>query len=95
MQLFCILFHYALHYYNTALYVHICTTLGLTHACSHANRVSGVDSTSLCEAHPGVLSDSLTELAWYLAQRKSAWYTLMRFRLIKNGNAHAYDVYTV
>ena len=24
-------------------------------------------------------------LAWYLAQRKSAWYTLMRFRLIKSG----------
>ena len=53
--------HYALHYYNTAFYVHICTTLGLTRARSHANRVSGVDSTSLREAHPGVLSDSLTE----------------------------------
>ena len=24
-------------------------------------------------------------LAWYPAQRKSAWYTLMRFRLIKSG----------
>ena len=36
-----------------------------------------------------------TYLAWYPAQRKSAWYTLMRFRLIKNGVAHAYDVYTV
>ena len=35
------------------------------------------------------------DLAWYPAQRKSAWYTLMRFRLIKNGVAHAYDVYTV
>ena len=34
-------------------------------------------------------------IAWYPAQRKSAWYTLMRFRLIKNGIAHAYDVYTV
>ena len=32
-----------------------------TRARSHANRVSGVDSTSLREAHPGVLSDSLTE----------------------------------
>ena len=35
------------------------------------------------------------KLAWYPARRKSAWYTLMRFRLIKNGVAHAYDVYTV
>ena len=26
-----------------------------------------------------------TNVAWYLAQRKSAWYTLMRFRLIKSG----------
>ena len=26
-----------------------------------------------------------TLLAWYPAQRKSAWYTLMRFRLIKSG----------
>ena len=43
------------------LYVHVCTTLGLTRARSHANRVSEVDSTSLREAHPGVLSDSLTE----------------------------------
>ena len=34
-------------------------------------------------------------LAWYPARRKSAWYTLMHFRLIKNGIAHAYDVYTV
>ena len=34
-------------------------------------------------------------LAWYPAWRKSVWYTLMRFRLIKNGVAHAYDVYTV
>ena len=34
-------------------------------------------------------------LAWYPARRKSAWYTLMRFRLIKNGVAHAYDVYIV
>ena len=35
------------------------------------------------------------ELAWYPAQRKSDWYTPMRFRLIKNGVAHVYDVYTV
>ena len=34
-------------------------------------------------------------VAWYPAQRKSAWYTLMRFRLIKNGVAHVYDVHTV
>ena len=34
-------------------------------------------------------------VAWYPARRKSPWYTLMRFRLIKNGAAHAYDVYTV
>ena len=34
-------------------------------------------------------------IAWYPAQRKSAWYTLMRFWLIKNGVAHTYDVYTV
>ena len=34
-------------------------------------------------------------LAWYPVRRKSAWYTLMRFRLIKNGVAHAYDIYTV
>ena len=34
-------------------------------------------------------------VAWYPARRKSAWYTQMRFRLIKNGVAHAYDVYTV
>ena len=34
-------------------------------------------------------------LAWYPAQRKSTWYTLMCFRLIKNGVAYAYDVYTV
>ena len=34
-------------------------------------------------------------IAWYPARRKSAWYTPMRFRLIKNGVAHAYDVYTV
>ena len=33
--------------------------------------------------------------AWYPARRKSAWYTLMCFRLIKNGVAHAYDVYIV
>ena len=25
------------------------------------------------------------EVAWYPVQRKSAWYTLMRFRLIKSG----------
>ena len=36
------------------------------------------------------------EVAWYPAHRKkSAWYTLMRFRLIKNGVAHVLDVYTV
>ena len=52
---------YALHFYITAFYVHVCTTLGLTHARSHANGVSGVDSTNLHETHPGVLSDSLTE----------------------------------
>ena len=34
------------------------------------------------------------EVAWYPARRKRAWYTLMRFWLIKNGVAHAYDVYT-
>ena len=27
-------------------------------------------------------------VTWYLARRKSAWYTLMRFRLIKNGVVH-------
>ena len=43
----------------------------LTCACSHANRVSGVDSTSLCEAHPGVLSDSLTE---YVTQNANCAY---------------------
>ena len=37
----------------------------------------------------------LTDLAWYPAQRKSAWCTLMRFWLIKNGIAHVFDVYTV
>ena len=31
-------------------------------------------------------------VAWYLVRRKSAWYTLMRFQLIKNGVAHAYDI---
>ena len=34
-------------------------------------------------------------VASYPAWRKSAWYTLMRFQLIKNGVAHVYDVYTV
>ena len=34
-------------------------------------------------------------IAWYPARRKSAWYTLIRSRLIKNGVAHAYYVYTV
>ena len=34
-------------------------------------------------------------VAWYPARRKSAWCTLMRFRLIKNGVAHVYDVHTV
>ena len=42
-----------------------------------------------------VNSSTLATLAWYPARRKSAWYTPMRFRLIKNGVAHAYDVYTV
>ena len=36
------------------------TTPGLTCARNHVNRVSGVDSTSLWEAHPGVLSDTPT-----------------------------------
>ena len=31
----------------------------------------------------------LYALAWYPAQRKSAWYTPMCFRLIKNGVARA------
>ena len=35
------------------------------------------------------------KLAWCLARRESAWYTLMRFRLIKNGATHVYDVYTL
>ena len=34
-------------------------------------------------------------VAWYPARRKSAWCTLMRFRLIKNAVAHVYDLYTV
>ena len=38
---------------------------------------------------------SSASLAWYPARRKSAWYTLMRFRSIKNGIAHTCDVYTV
>ena len=38
-----------------------CTTLGLTHAHNHANRVSGVDTTSLWGAYSGVLSDTSTE----------------------------------
>ena len=53
-----------------------------------------------------ICKDSLTDvlrvfsvlwckIACYPARRKSAWYTLMRFRLIKNGVAHAYEVYTV
>ena len=46
-------------------YCFLCTCMHNTrphpHARSHANRVSGVDSTILHEAHPGVLSDSLTE----------------------------------
>ena len=59
-SILCIGPQYALHFYNTAFYVHVCTILGLTRACSHANRVSGVDNTSLRKVHPGVLSDSLT-----------------------------------
>ena len=35
---------------------------------------------------------SLFPIAWYPVQRKNAWYTLMRFRLIKNVVAHVYDV---
>ena len=31
------------------------------------------------------LAATYCKLAWYPAQRKSAWYTLMRFRLIKSG----------
>jgi len=38
---------------------------------------------------------SNTQVAWYPARRKSAWCTPMRFRLIKNGVAHVYDVYTI
>ena len=38
---------------------------------------------------------SRVNLAWYPAQRKSAWYTPMCFRLIKDGVAHFYDVYTI
>ena len=34
-------------------------------------------------------------LAWHPARRESTWYTLMHFRLIKNGVAHVYDIYTV
>ena len=36
---------------------HACKSLGPTNACHHANKGSGVDSTSLRVAHPGVLSD--------------------------------------
>ena len=37
------------------------TTVSLTRAHNQANRVSGVDSTSLWRAYPGVLSDTPTE----------------------------------
>ena len=37
----------------------------------------------------------LYALASFLAWKESTWYTLMRFRLIKNNIAHVYDVYTV
>ena len=38
------------------VYQPTCTTLGLTHARTQANRVSGVDSTRLWGAYPGGLS---------------------------------------
>ena len=44
--------------------------------------------------HDGDLASARTA-SRYLARRESARYTLMRFRLIKIGVAHVYDVYTV
>ena len=35
--------------------------------------------------NPQSLRFTADNLPWYPAQRKSAWYTLMRFRLIKSG----------
>ena len=40
------------------VYQPTCTTLGLARACKQTNRVSGVDSTSLCRAY-------LCSLAWH------------------------------
>ena len=56
---------------------------------------------SLCTGslHP---TPTHSQMSCYIAEEEErrglelgAWYTLMRFRLIKNGVAHAYDVYTV
>ena len=43
------------------VYQPTCTALGLTRARNQTNRMSGVDSTSLCGAYPGVLHDTPTE----------------------------------
>ena len=43
------------------MYQPTCTTLGLTRACNQTNKVSGVDSTSLWGAYPGVLSGTPTD----------------------------------
>ena len=34
-------------------------------------------------------------IAWYPAWRKSTWYTVLRFQLIKKGVAYIYDVCTI
>ena len=41
--------------------LHCVPTLGLTRAHNHTNKVSGVNTTTLSGAYPGVLSDTLTE----------------------------------
>ena len=43
------------------MYQPTCTTLGLTRAHNQTNKVSGVDSTGLWGAYPGVLSDTPTD----------------------------------
>ena len=56
-----------------------CTTLSLTCARNHANRVSGVDSTNLQGSHPGVLNDPTTECVIQNANRGYVLYSLIEY----------------
>ena len=52
--------------------------------------MSLIHPVSACTVQPRLCRASLVPGA-----EEESWYTLMRFRLIKNGVAHVYDVYTV